>query len=240
MMPDDEIKKLSKDMELVYIESDTLLCSQGEGGDSMFVMIKGCARASCQQAIAFQDPITKEHLNKNIQLETQVPLPHVASAAQLLSQIYKEGDAFEEACVALGHRRIATVSALVCCAAAAAPDVWSVRLLCRSAQERVLLTGSAQQPAGDVSVEWLGSTRACRSAPCRSSTRAARRPPTWPKLSCSRLPPRERVTLACAASDAGPRLFPMLDHKELRMLAVGSQTQAYPENSILIEQGKAK
>mmetsp|Transcript_19033 Transcript_19033/g.62613 ORF Transcript_19033/g.62613 Transcript_19033/m.62613 type:complete len:122 (+) Transcript_19033:829-1194(+) len=30
----------------------------------------------------------------------------------------------------------------------------------------------------------------------------------------------------------------MLDHRELRMLALGSQIQVYPENAILIQQGK--
>jgi len=32
----------------------------------------------------------------------------------------------------------------------------------------------------------------------------------------------------------------MLDHRELRMLALGSQIQVYPENAILIQQGKTK
>jgi len=101
-----------------------LLCSQGDDGDSMFIIIKGCARATCTRSIAFQDPTTKENLTKTIELETQV---------------YKEGDAFEDACVALGQQRIATVLALVIDTLPVMTRVKleSVRILCRGFEERI-------------------------------------------------------------------------------------------------------
>uniref|UniRef100_A0A6U5XVS2 Cyclic nucleotide-binding domain-containing protein n=1 Tax=Guillardia theta TaxID=55529 RepID=A0A6U5XVS2_GUITH len=180
IMSDDAIKTLSKEVEKMYIESDTLLCSQGDDGDSMFIIIKGCARATCTRSIAFQDPTTKENLTKTIELETQV---------------YKEGDAFEDACVALGQQRIATVLAL----SGSCVGVLKRESMSRALISNELINSMKQFYEGSSSETFIAEALMLRSPSA---------------------------------------LFPMLDHRELRMLALGSQIQVYPENAILIQQGK--